>query len=194
MHLMRLAATVAAFACSAPVMAAVTIVDNAITDGPSFNRTVAGFPPPVLSTVGTDVFYDAIPFTVTGDGAYSIALDAAGDGFDAFLLIYENGFDPLSPLANIVVADDDSGIGLNSLVSFLGLTAGVNYVAVATTFNIGETGAYRLTLTGAGDNAAIIGGTGAVPEPGSWAMMMLGFGLIGGALRSRSRNMKVSFG
>lgn len=194
MHLTRLAAAVAIVACSSPAMAAVTIVDDAITAGPSFNRTVAGFPPPVLSTVGTDVFYDAIPFTVTGDGAYSLALDAAGDGFDAFLLIYENGFDPLSPLSNIVVADDDSGTGLNSLVNFLGLTAGVSYVAVATTFNNGETGGYRLTLTGTDDNAAIISGTSAVPEPGSWAMMMLGFGLIGGALRSRSRNVKVSFG
>jgi PEP-CTERM motif len=28
---------------------------------------------------------------------------------------------------------------------------------------------------------------GAVPEPGTWAMMILGFGLIGGALRTRKR-------
>ena len=28
--------------------------------------------------------------------------------------------------------------------------------------------------------------TGAVPEPASWAMMVAGFGLVGGALRRRS--------
>ena len=35
--------------------------------------------------------------------------------------------------------------------------------------------------------------TGSVPEPASWAMMLGGFGMIGGALRSR-RNTAVSFG
>lgn len=34
---------------------------------------------------------------------------------------------------------------------------------------------------------------GAVPEPGSWAMMLGGFGLIGGALRQR-RRATISFG
>jgi hypothetical protein len=30
-------------------------------------------------------------------------------------------------------------------------------------------------------------GNGAVPEPATWAMLLLGFGLVGGALRSRKR-------
>ncbi|MHA6718219.1 NF038122 family metalloprotease [Sphingomonas sp. RS6] len=34
---------------------------------------------------------------------------------------------------------------------------------------------------------------GAVPEPSSWLMMILGFGAIGGAIRYRSRGAKVSF-
>lgn len=33
----------------------------------------------------------------------------------------------------------------------------------------------------------------AVPEPGTWAMMILGFGLIGSQLRSRKTRTKVSF-
>lgn len=33
----------------------------------------------------------------------------------------------------------------------------------------------------------------AVPEPATWAMMILGFGLIGSQLRSRKRQVKVSF-
>ncbi len=36
-------------------------------------------------------------------------------------------------------------------------------------------------------------GVAAVPEPGTWAMMILGFGLVGGALRTRRRKTKVSF-
>lgn len=37
------------------------------------------------------------------------------------------------------------------------------------------------------------GGPGAVPEPATWAMMLVGFGAIGGALRSR-RRVSVSYG
>jgi hypothetical protein len=40
---------------------------------------------------------------------------------------------------------------------------------------------------------SIPGGAGAVPEPASWAMMVGGFGAIGGALRRR-RKAAVSFG
>ena len=35
--------------------------------------------------------------------------------------------------------------------------------------------------------------SGAVPEPGTWAMMLIGFGAIGGALRAR-RRVAVSYG
>lgn len=42
--------------------------------------------------------------------------------------------------------------------------------------------------------AYLVGGkTGAVPEPASWGMMILGFGLIGAAMRRRTR-MTVSYG
>ncbi|HWI85758.1 MAG TPA: PEPxxWA-CTERM sorting domain-containing protein [Sphingomonas sp.] len=36
------------------------------------------------------------------------------------------------------------------------------------------------------------GGTADVPEPASWAMMLAGFGLIGGALRTR-RTATISY-
>ena len=35
-------------------------------------------------------------------------------------------------------------------------------------------------------------GTGAVPEPATWAMMILGLGMIGGSVRRRHRRMAVS--
>lgn len=34
--------------------------------------------------------------------------------------------------------------------------------------------------------------TGAVPEPATWAMMILGFGFVGGAIRSAKRRQKLS--
>jgi glutamine cyclotransferase len=36
------------------------------------------------------------------------------------------------------------------------------------------------------------GGPGAVPEPSTWALMILGFGFIGGAMRSAKRRRKLS--
>jgi len=36
-----------------------------------------------------------------------------------------------------------------------------------------------------GTHIEVVGGTGSVPEPATWAMMLLGFGLIGAALRRR---------
>ncbi len=38
---------------------------------------------------------------------------------------------------------------------------------------------------------ALAFGFGAVPEPSTWAMMVGGFGLVGGAIRRRQRRMKI---
>jgi hypothetical protein len=47
--------------------------------------------------------------------------------------------------------------------------------------------------TGAAHSLSVFAklGTGAVPEPATWAMMMLGLGMVGGAMRRR-RRMAVS--
>lgn len=102
---------------------------------------------------------------------------------------------------------DLSGFGSISSISFLwGTPDTYNTVSVdGTTFSFtgaGLTeGVYTLTFTGA-DAAAVTGLTfsstqaafefdnvnvTAVPEPASWAMMIGGFGLVGGAARTRSR-------
>ena len=97
----------------------------------------------------------------------------------------------------------DSGSVRNSFVHF-----GTNTVA----FNSGLIAdAFRLSVAfDSGDSATInsitpifgtpdrssaitFGALNAVPEPASWAMMILGFGLIGGAMRRRNTRVKVSF-
>ena len=62
--------------------------------------------------------------------------------------------------------------------------------------NVNDTYQVNLTYhdaTGAAHSLDIFAklGTGAVPEPATWAMMMLGLGMIGGAMRRR-RRMAVS--
>jgi hypothetical protein len=58
--------------------------------------------------------------------------------------------------------------------------AGVDVITVIDRLNSSSTGL---------SNAALFrtGGTSAVPEPGTWAMMLLGFGAVGSSLRRRSR-------
>lgn len=65
--------------------------------------------------------------------------------------------------------------------------------------NGGDCCLYTYTNADFGGNAdsanlrLTIDGSGAVPEPASWALMLGGFGMIGGAMRSRKRTA-VSFG
>ncbi len=51
---------------------------------------------------------------------------------------------------------------------------------------------FELSGTGAADIRQIrINGVGVVPEPAAWAMMIFGFGLVGGAMRRRSHTRAV---
>ena len=68
------------------------------------------------------------------------------------------------------------------------------------TGTIASTGTFRVTnFDPTGDNTPFaIDGTVAaasspVPEPASWAMMIVGAGLVGGAMRRRSRSTRVTF-
>lgn len=186
MKLAYSALALAAFAVAAPAQAATAVVAGDTTGSPTYNRTLSGSPPTILSAVGTAVAYDVVSFSVGTGGSYSFNLDSLV--FDPFLTLYSGSFDPSNPLANALIADDDAGPGSNSAFSF-NLASGVSYFAVATGFGNSDFGAYTLTITGPGD---ILIGAGAVPEPGTWALLILGFGMTGAAMRRRTK-MSVSY-
>jgi hypothetical protein len=59
-----------------------------------------------------------------------------------------------------------------------------------------EAGNYVLTLTGNNSGVGSLAGTvsfAAVPEPATWALMILGFGLVGGVLRRKERETRVRY-
>jgi len=66
------------------------------------------------------------------------------------------------------------------------LTTGSNALVAGPSYECNNCGLGRYVVSG----AAV---SGAVPEPASWALMLGGFGAIGGAMRSR-RKAAVSFG
>ena len=90
---------------------------------------------------------------------------------------------------------------------FNGDSAGTEYVDLDNlvglqTFTFNKTGLISfnytpLTTTGAwiqADNVVMdLKQNGAVPEPASWAMMLGGFGLVGGALRGTKRKTQLTF-
>ena len=66
-----------------------------------------------------------------------------------------------------------------------------NETLTSITFNDnGADGTSRLVLTGLTLETADL--AGAVPEPATWAMMVLGFGAVGGALRARRRGLALA--
>lgn len=175
-----------ALVLAAPV-GAQTFTGTTTLTSPTFNRTLSGSPPTALSAAGVGVHYNLLPFTVTLSGNYAFELvGTAPAGWDTFLGLYSGSFNPSSPLTNVIYADDDSGPGSGSAFT-ASLLAGTSYFGVITGFDSADVGAWSLTISGQGRAVP----STAVPEPATWALMMIGFGAIGGAMRRRS--MKVSY-
>lgn len=69
--------------------------------------------------------------------------------------------------------------------------SGIGNHTILYQFDFGTTGANSVDLNQRGwSNAVLIpGGTPPIPEPGTWAMMLIGFGAIGFAMRRRRAHL-----
>jgi hypothetical protein len=125
-------------------------ITGAITSSdPIFNRPNEGAPPTTFSPFGIGVSYDLIPYTVTGAGLLTIVCNGSVN-LDTYGFLYSPaGFDPLNPLTNVLVGDDDSGPGVNFAVTYNFPAAGTYYLVV-TTFKPGGFGTYSILTTEGG--------------------------------------------
>lgn len=153
------------------------------TGAATYNRTLSGSPPPGYSAVGTAVQYNVLSFSVTAGGSYDFLLTGVDPaGWDTFLTLYSGSFDPSAGLTNALIANDDfPTIGLSGFS--YALDTGTSYFAVVSGFGNDDAGAWDLQITGPG--TAIL--SGAIPEPATWGLMILGFGAVGGAMRARRK-------
>lgn len=164
--LLAAVATVSAVAFAPAANAATFITEN---PGPDGLRTfVFG-----NNDVGTaPTFDDLITFTTPAAGFLSLSLsEVAATAFNnvEFTTVTLNG-----TAVNLFSAPG----GEPDFGSLLGL------------FNPGTTNTLRVAGTNGGNG--VYGGTiafapGAVPEPAAWALMIAGFGMVGGALRRQKK-------
>jgi len=136
-------------------------------------------------------------FTLSSSGTVNISFDLFANNYAGNT--YANGRDfTVSPNENEVVdilkagadafTNDPNDIvavlfGPGTAASSWGtVNASLNLAAGNYVFRFAETD-NQSNFTAGLDNVSVIGG--AVPEPASWAMMLGGFGLVGGAMRRR---------
>jgi uncharacterized repeat protein (TIGR01451 family) len=95
------------------------------------------------------VVFEVQPFHVSANGAYD--LTSVQTGWDGFIFVYINSFDPNNANTNCVAGNDDGGGGIGTSEIFgLALTAGTQYLLVTTAFEAGEDGPFTNTIDGPG--------------------------------------------
>lgn len=193
-------AAAAAF-CPAAVSAATIITPNTVVHpvaGQTATFFVSGniFSGPIAATFGdtgipsgsfTDIFSFTIPQTGTGSGSVTTTVDIGGFGGSTDLDILSVMVNGLS--ASPVYRDLAGNVCPTPGVGSCGATETFAINNVPITANVLDT----ITITGTsrgngsyGGNATFIPG---VPEPATWAMMLLGFGAAGMFLRTKRRQV-----
>jgi hypothetical protein len=133
-------------------------LDGDTTDGEIWNRPLESGTG--MSSVGQGVRYKVYgPFTVDTAGVYTIT--STQTGWDGFLFVYQDEFDPLNPLVNHVAGDDDGPGGVGTSQVTPNLSTGTNYFIITTGFDPDDYGPYTTTIDGPG-NVTCEGGE----EPG----------------------------
>ncbi|WP_375289472.1 PEPxxWA-CTERM sorting domain-containing protein [Qipengyuania sp.] len=174
--------------------AALSVVDNPGqgSTNEKFNAIVYGERTPNQWMAGSD-FFRRTP--VNNGGARETSLDehmiAVTYAANGAITIYRDGqfYASGGTYSALTFANPIVLLGLRhpSVAGTNGLLKGsINQAAIYdTSFTADEIGSLYA-------QGAVVGGAGAVPEPATWALFILGFGAVGGALRSR-RRMSVSY-
>ena len=157
----------AALAISSAAGAQVTL-DNCtmVCDGPTTlgSETTIGF---TESGLNAPSFIVSLMFTNDLAGVDALTLDTSSTGIDFTSAVLTGPGGPYN-----LIEEFDNGVSEFWNLSSLYL----------------EAGQYTLTINGDNRSTGSLGGTvtiNAVPEPGTWAMMLLGFGAAGYAMRRR---------
>jgi hypothetical protein len=123
------------------------------TGGPTWRRPVASSATNCgtsLSGVGTATPYSTQQFYVNTAGSYDIS--SVQNGFDGYIFLYRDSFDPTNQFANCVGGNDDGlgGIGTSDMLG-VPLDANRTYIIVTTGFGNSDFGPFTNTISGPGN-------------------------------------------
>ncbi|CAF1338358.1 unnamed protein product [Adineta steineri] len=99
-----------------------------------------------VSCLATYFYYEAIKSNVSVAGNYTII---SSSSIDTYGFLFNNSFDPLNPIRNLLLYDDDSGGNQQFELTYF-LQPLVNYVVVTSTYIQYQTGTFSLIATGPG--------------------------------------------
>ncbi|MEO8455310.1 MAG: FxDxF family PEP-CTERM protein [Sphingomicrobium sp.] len=120
-------------------------------------------------------FTEWLTLTNTLAGIYSISLSTSSAGVDFTSAVLSDGVN-------------------NYALSFVGQIGSNEFWGLGDTLI--NSGQYTLTVNGNNSRTGTLGGTitiaQALPEPGTWAMMLIGFGAVGFALRRKRKLALIS--
>jgi len=175
---------------SVPASASPAVSANGTTvTGKTWNRPSSnGLLPPIppLSSVGTNVQFEFEQLYVDLAGTYSFKSTATNPaGWDNYTFLYKDAFNPVSPIANVLIANDDLGtVGGPSGFS-IALLANTNYFFVNTGFNNSDAGAFTKEISGPGNIYLNASAPVPTPAPEPLTLALLGLGLAGLGLARR---------
>jgi hypothetical protein len=187
-------AAVSVIATQAAFSAAGTIVQTTNFDSNGGDFTLPGSP----YTVGALTFVAGSQTVVGGINAWSMARSLITDevvqgttvqisgAYDLFAFnagnFFRNGtttIDIVTNLGSYQFTPSTTRYALNGSLTFLGYQVGPGEYFTSVRFSGND-------ATGGTDFQIGTSGAGAVPEPASWALMIMGFGLTGAAMRRRA--------
>jgi hypothetical protein len=137
----------------APSMAASVQYSGTTVGQPTWNRPVdnGSNAPTSLSSIGTNVSYSVQEFSVDASGLYNFLSDAVSRTWDNYLFLYQNSFNPTTPLTNAVIGNDDFNFIGRSAFNDVSLTAGRSYFLVTTGYTNDSAGSFTNTVSGSGN-------------------------------------------
>lgn len=115
------------------------------------------------------------------DGYVCNGCTGGGALIDQTIWVWSNSDIVVGGQASAQVVYNALGDGFDPLVTYGGAAASADPV-----FSIDDPTYAGFSIVGVPDGVAPPGGPAAVPEPAAWAMMVAGFGAVGGAMRRRT--------
>lgn len=180
---LTIAGVVASLALATQAQATTTVVTS-----PCSSLTVAGNFCTFTGNISGETNTGAAASYLNAQNAYNTYAALQNPAFGAITLNF--------------LADSDTGLGAFGTFTGQGLTSGtftinpgynityfaVKYATIFTLYNYNGQTTFTTDGKHGLSHLVFFGSVGAVPEPATWAMMLLGFGAIGVSMRRRRKN------